>query len=261
MKPFEFCTRQKINLGRIGFILLAFILLLRLTVGVDFSDEAYYAFFLDDWLKGSIASSTFLTIHQTAAFLVYPFCLAYFKLHHSTNGLFLFLRCLFLLFNLSAAFAWMFFLRRLNFHAATWLGGIMVLAFIPFGLPAPSYNTLSSQFLIIALAGLGSLLTYKEFSTAQLIWMIISAIAWVIAIIAYPSLLGAWLFLCCLILLYRSTFSRPWIYLALLISALCIGWIILVGSLSFNRLYQSVLYLSSINDRPYKKNRVHFNIF
>ena len=245
MKPFE----EKINpLTRICFIALAFALLLRLTVGVDFSDEAYYAFFIDDWLKGNISSSPFLTIHQTAAFLVYPFSLAYFKLNHSSSGLFLFLRCLFLLFNIIAACTWMFFLRRLDFRAAAWLGGIIVLAFIPFGLPAPSYNTLSSQFLIIALAALGTLMTYKQFSRAQLICMIISAIAWVIVIIAYPTLLGAWLFLCGLILLHRSTFSRPWLYLGILIGACCIGGIVLVASLSFDRLYQSVSYLSAIND-------------
>lgn len=259
----KFSDKKKDLIGCICFIVLTMVLLLRLIVGVDFSDEAYYAFFIDDWLKGSIVSSSFLSIHQTAALLIYPFSLAYFKLQHSTSGLFLFLRCLFLLFNFIAASMWMLFLRRFNFKAAAWLGGIIVLTFIPFGLPAPSYNTLSIQFLTIALAALGLLLTGEQFSKEQLVWMIISAIAWTIVIIAYPSLLGAWLFLCTLVLLYRSTFTRPWLCLCILICASCAGLIILVNALSFDRLYQSTIYISAVNStadliRKYEFSMMYF---
>src|SRR4029453_895070 len=49
----------------------------RITNGIDLSDEAYYAIFLDDWLKGGIGTSTLVTLHQTAALIVYPAALVY----------------------------------------------------------------------------------------------------------------------------------------------------------------------------------------
>src|SRR4051794_20760660 len=58
--------------GAAVFALLLILLIVRLTQGVDLSDESYYAIFIDDWLKGGIATSTLLSIHQTAALIVYP---------------------------------------------------------------------------------------------------------------------------------------------------------------------------------------------
>ena len=70
-----------------------------------------------------------------------------------------------------------------------WAGGIFVLSFIPFGLPAPSYNTLGQQALTIALAlfGYAALLDGR---TRQQAWCLIaSACAWAVATVVYPPLI------------------------------------------------------------------------
>ena len=127
------------------FVLLVALLAWRITRGADFGDESYYAVFIDDWLKGSIATSTFRTIHQTAALLVYPAALAYARFTGSSDGLFLLLRVLFLAGAVISALTCVVFLKRLGHRLLAWAAGILVISFIPFGLPAPSYNTIGLQ--------------------------------------------------------------------------------------------------------------------
>src|ERR1700755_1139482 len=83
--------------GVSAMALLAVLIALRITRGVDLSDESYYAIFIDDWLKGGINTSAFLSVHQTAALVVYPAAWLYTKLTGSSEGLLLFLRTIFLL--------------------------------------------------------------------------------------------------------------------------------------------------------------------
>lgn len=232
------------------FILITGLLALRITKGIDFSDEAYYAFFVSDWLFSSISKSTLITLHQTAALIVYPAAYLFKMMTGSTDGLFLFLRSLFLLGNILAAFFWMFFLRRAGYTLPVWLGGILVLSFIPFGLPAPSYNSLSSQALIIALAMLGCAILCKNQSRGiKFGWLATSAIFWSIATIAYPSLIFAVIFLSLLGLFYGSKkYPYPWVYLSFLMMTLFLGWGIIIYTLSLNKLINSIKYLSALND-------------
>jgi hypothetical protein len=95
-------------------LLLVAALAFRITRGADLSDESYYALFIDDWLKGSIATSAFRTIHQTAALIVYPAAVLYAKAMGSSDGLFLFLRVLFLIGAVASSFFWTIFLKRLG---------------------------------------------------------------------------------------------------------------------------------------------------
>src|SRR5690242_15875793 len=101
--------RKELAAGLAGFALLLVLLAVRITRGADFGDESYYAIFIDDWLKGDIASSPFLTIHQTAALLVYPAALAYVALKGSSDGLLLLLRMLFLAGAVVSALCWVNF--------------------------------------------------------------------------------------------------------------------------------------------------------
>jgi hypothetical protein len=52
--------------GAIGILM---VLTYRLTLGVNLGDEAYYATFLDDWLKQGVGGSRNLVLHQTAELL------------------------------------------------------------------------------------------------------------------------------------------------------------------------------------------------
>jgi hypothetical protein len=55
-----------------AFVAILLTLAWRLRQVADFSDESYYAIFIDDWLKAGIHSSALLMLHQTAALVVYP---------------------------------------------------------------------------------------------------------------------------------------------------------------------------------------------
>ncbi len=235
--------------GALVFALLIALVSWRLTRGVDLSDEAYYAIFLDDWLKGGIRTSAFLALHQTAALIVYPFALLYAKIIGSTNGLFLFLRVLYLAGAVASAIIWILFLRRLGHRAYAWVGGILVVAFVPFGLPAPSYNTLGQQALAIALASFGCAALADAGSRKQVRWLVASACAWSGATVSYPSLIVPLSLLCAMGLLYRNRgFPRAYLFIGITVMALCLAWVATVLSLSFGRLYESVVYLSAIND-------------
>ena len=141
-------TRLKHGADTIGiafFVLLVVLLGFRITQGADFSDESYYAIFIDDWLKGGIATSTFRAIHQTAALIVYPVALVYARLTGSSDGLFLFLRVLFLIGAAVSALFWVVLLKQLGHRLLAWAGGILVLSFVPFGLPRHPTTRLASK--------------------------------------------------------------------------------------------------------------------
>lgn len=169
-----------------GWVVLAAVaaaILWRLPLGLDLSDEAYYAGFIDDWLKGSIASSPLSTVHQTAALIVYPAAKLFVVLTGSSDGMALFLRALFLLGALSASAAWLLFLRRLGEPGLAPFVPAIVLAFVPFGLPAPSYNTLGLQGSVVALAGYGCSFLAST-SAARAVWAAIAAAGCAVALVA-----------------------------------------------------------------------------
>ena len=68
------------------FVIITLLIAARITNGIDLSDEAYYAIFVDDWLKGGIGTSTLIMLHQTAALLVYPATRAYSALNVRAAG-------------------------------------------------------------------------------------------------------------------------------------------------------------------------------
>jgi hypothetical protein len=229
------------------FALLLVLLAIRITRGADLGDESYYAIFIDDWLKGGIATSSFLDIHQTAALAVYPAALAYVALKGSSDGLFLFLRALFLAGAAASALCWVVFLKRLGCQFLAWAGGILVLSFIPFGLPAPSYNTLGQQALTIALASFGVAALLDGRTREQVWWLIASACAWAVATVVYPPLIMPLGALCLFGLCHRDgSFPHPLSYVAMTGAAVCAGWSLVILSLTFAHL-RDVLIFSSTN--------------
>jgi hypothetical protein len=239
--------RKDLAVGLAGFAVLLVLLAVRITRGADFGDESYYAIFIDDWLKGGIASSSFLTIHQTAALVVYPAALAYVALKGSSDGLLLSLRMLFLTGAVVSALCWVNFQKRAGYRLPAWAGGIVILSFIPFGLPSPSYNTLGQQALTIALAAVGCAVLTENRHRQQLWWLVASACAWTVAVIAYPSLIMPLAALCLSALWYRDgTFPRPLVYIAVTGAAVCAGWALVISSLGFARLHDSLVF-SSVN--------------
>lgn len=244
----RYCAKSDKPSKFVGLALLAFTaaaLVWRLPIGIDLTDEAYYAIFIDDWLKGGIASSTLVTLHQTAALVVYPAVRMYVALSGSGDGLILFLRFCFLMGAICASATWFALLCRIAppFQAAT--GAAIVLAFIPFGLPAPSYNTIGQQALLVALGALGNSWVEERKSRA---WATLSAGAWAIAVVAYPSM-AVPLAACVLTATIWGPSSWPRrTYIGLIAGFQAAAWTIVVAALSWRKLFDSIAYLSAIND-------------
>jgi hypothetical protein len=226
-----------IGIGAI--VVLVLLIAFRITRGVDLSDESYYAIFIDDWLKGGIAASASLSVHQTAALLVYPAALLYTKIVGSSDGMFLFLRVIFLVGATTSSCFWIAFLLRLGYRSLAWANGLAVLAFIPFGLPAPSYNTIALQALVVALASFGcACLTGDERGgVGQRPWMMVSAAAWAIASVAYPPIV-VMPFLVVLLCLCGTPFPRPLTYLTSILAAIGIASAVVILMLTPGRLHE-----------------------
>lgn len=230
----------------IAFLLLAVVILLRLDKGTDFSDEAYYALFVDDWLKGGIDSSSYLVVHETAALIVFPFAWLYLQVTGSTDGLFLFLRYLYLLGSVLASAAVIVLLRRLGLGVRSWSGGLLILAFIPFGLPAPSYNTIGLQALCVALAAYGCGVWAARRRTTDA-WFAVSAFAWAVAAIAYPPLaLAVCLMAALLLLLRKDRKLSAGRYVAMLVTAQAAGWVLVASVMSVSWVSMSWHYTLAI---------------
>ena len=164
-------------------------LLYRVSLGVDLSDEAYYATFVDAWLKSGIGGSTILILHQTAALLVYPFVRLFHALTGGEAGLVPFLRALYLLLPAGASAATYAFVAGLQGRRTALLVALYVLSFIPFSLPAPSYNTIGMSGVVAGAMLTGLFLRAAPPSDPPRIGTgLLAALAWTIAVVAYPTL-------------------------------------------------------------------------
>ena len=232
--------------GALVFVVVAALIARRIPTGIDLGDEAYYALFLDDWLKGGIDDSAYLTIHQTAALLLYPFASLYVWVTGSSDGLMLFLRRLYLLGSLASAGVVVAYLRTLGLGGRSWLGGALLVAFIPFGLPAPSYNTIALQAVCVALAGYGCGIAAAS-RRRTWSWFALSAGAWAVATVAYPPvLLAVGVMGVLLLALRRDTQLEVSRYLAILVGLQAVGWAVVAAVFSGSRLVRSFEYTPSI---------------
>ena len=163
----------------------ALLLAYRITVGVDLSDESYYLSFVDGWLKTGIQASKAAVLHQTAALPVYPFAKAYAAVRGDTEGLALLLRALYGLSACAAGWCFGALARATHGRVVGAFAFVLAVSFVPFSLPAPSYNTLGAFGLLAALSTWG-----LYWRTPAHAWAGASALAWVVATVAYPTLLA-----------------------------------------------------------------------
>jgi hypothetical protein len=234
--------------GALTLLVLLIWLGLRITQGADLSDESYYAVYLDDWLKEGIRASPFLTLHQTSALLVYPAALLFHGIAGSTDGLILFLRVLYITGALIAALSAVALFRRAGMRLAAWLAGALVLAFIPFGLPAPSYNSLGEHATIAALAGSACALLERDARPRiPIFWIIFSAAAWAVATVAYPSLLLSLAsLLVYLVFVIRPIQPTLYLHAGMILLFQIFAWTSVVSLLTLSRIRDSINYQASI---------------
>jgi hypothetical protein len=237
---------------RIGpwiFILLVIRLAVRLRYGADLSDEAYYIAFLDDWFKSSLADGKFHTIHQTAALLVYPIALLYRWVVRGTDGLVLFLRAIYLAQSAIAALFWTAFLKSCGYSWLAWIGGFIVVAFIPFGLPAPSYNTIGLDGLIIGFAAYGLAALGAPKPPVRLAFFAVAGIAFTVATIAYPPLIVLPFVFWCLAFLFLRQERRTTLQFGIwIVCLILIGWLIVFHFLPVSLFFDSLSFNTSVKD-------------
>lgn len=233
--------------GIASFLVLALLVLLRLDEGVDLSDESYYALFIDDWLKGGIGSSSFDVIHQTAALVVYPFAWLYVQMTGSTDGLMLFFRYLYLLGSAISSLLIVVALRRLGLGLRAWTVGLILVAFVPFGLPAPSYNTIGMQALVIALAAYALGISSGSVRSMRT-WYCVSAAAWAVTTVAYPPMLLASLVMAALVAWLKEEQPGSRFYIAAVGVAQLAAWVVVVAVMSMSRLLGSLTYQATMSE-------------
>jgi hypothetical protein len=167
-----------------GAVILFVLLIGRLTLGVDLTDESFYlatAFSIIKWGAFIVDKS----IAQTAPMLEIPFIFLWQNLSQGFGGgLMLFLRVVFLALSLlSCTVLFTYAKTRLSFTCAMMVA-LLPLVWIPYGLPALSYNTLGENFFLI-----GLLLCCAEPSDKKLLLLKVATFA--IACFAYPTLTAA----------------------------------------------------------------------
>lgn len=176
----------------VAIVISVVLLTFRMTIGVNFTDESYYAAFVDGWLKTGIAGSNDLMVHQTAALWVYPWAIAYRALSGGVDGLMLYLRLVYLVLATVASLCLFRAVSAYRGRFAATVATVFALWFIPFNLPAPSYNTIGMWSVLAALA-----LFTVPFTRASpgvptrlplSLWL--SAAWWVVGIVAYPTLVA-----------------------------------------------------------------------
>ncbi|OQW49421.1 hypothetical protein [Candidatus Raskinella chloraquaticus] len=178
--------------GLAAFALVFFAL--RLDVGVDLSDEAYYATHIIEWMRNGFRAGKSLLLPQLSELPAYPLARLYIALSGGLNGLVLFLRVLYVGMALAAAAAIYLLVRRLRPRPVAALAAALPITYIPFSLPAPSYNTIAMFALAGALALYGGALLNVERSsrasrpTRVLPSLIGSAVLLTITAIVYPTL-------------------------------------------------------------------------
>lgn len=198
-----------------GILILA-ALIFRARLGVEITDEAYYA--AEPYLitKGAIPFVNMWMFQCGFAYIMTPFVWMFNMITGGTEGIILYLRLISIFVKLSFVLLSAYLLRKnLNYHDTT-LYLLPFLALAPYSLMIFSYNTLSQLLLFLA----GILLT-TSFSAnnrlAAIIRSVFSGICMAFSIISYPSLIITGALLAVIILIVARKFNKYHIFFAFLI--------------------------------------------
>ncbi len=177
----------------LGYSGLSFVFLLlviiaaywRLYYSVEFTDEAFYVAIPYRFVLGDRLFIDEVNMAQTASLITFPFIRLYFWLVGSSDGIMLFTRHLYLVFNCLIA-CFIFWVVKLFFRWQVALFiSLSAIAFIPFNIPNLSYNTLGSGFFTIGcLLGMRVILCNKEPR-----YLFFSGLFHGLTVLSYPSML------------------------------------------------------------------------
>ena len=239
------------------FTLLAVMLLSqRLKYGISLTDESYYLATSLSFLRGAVPFHSILGLHQLSALMTAPLLKLWIEIVHSTDRLMLVSRCAYLILTAITATSFYFYARRNLSTGLSLLTSLSFIAFIPFGLPALSYNTLAMGFFAIGCALLG--ICADNGTTASpaaspakqsVVLPIASGLIFSLAIFSYPSFIipTALLFY-----MYRQRFQSMPVVLAaaVTLSLLLIASAVVLICLGWDTLIYNAQFSLSFNERP-----------
>lgn len=199
----QFISTQKSTGLFIAALIFASIVLFfswhALYFGLGPHDEGFYISLPYRFTLGDRFFVDEYNITQTSTFYLFPFIKAYISIVHSTDGIVLFARYLYFTSSvLLAGFTFFVFRKFIESWAALSLA-MLCLVFVPFHIPALSYNTLANFFLMTGyLFGVwaalgqqngGSLSFKTDEKNKSSLLLFFSGAMHVQAIICYPTLI------------------------------------------------------------------------
>ncbi len=156
----------------------------RLTIGVDLADESFYLVTAKSLIFWGQPFVKVLNLAQTSAILTLPFIRIWQSLFHMHNeGLIIWLRSLYLLLSLGTASLLYFYARSRVLRILALIVSFLPVAWIPFGLPSLSYNTIGENFFFIGLLLSCLSFQYPQFTPNP----IIRALPFIVSCLAYPT--------------------------------------------------------------------------
>lgn len=231
------------------FLLLFMLVVYRVTIGVDLSDESYYTTFIDGWFKFGLGHSPNLMLHQTADWLAYPFAYFYYWLIGSNTGIVLFLRCLYVIFSFLAMLCFFNLSKRITPVLVAALTSGVVFLFMPWSLPTLSYNTIGMLGMLMALCLFAIVILDLE-KTMHLRAFLGSCFLWSVAIIAYPTLLIALFFFLSTSYLFLTSQKEGFLlrqYAVGCFLSISLLSLLLVFTLGLHHLYEMLFFTNAVN--------------
>ncbi|MCI8744492.1 MAG: hypothetical protein HFI25_02290 [Lachnospiraceae bacterium] len=144
------------NLKPIDYIFTACLFLIGLTFiwrafyGVNYNDEMYYADSLYRLFQGDVYLVHDWQLHLMSCIPAYPFYALFRLITGSNDGVILFLRILYVIFQLTVALVCFLRLRHLKWGGL--LVSLLYLLFTPFNIASMSYNTMGLGFAMLTFA-------------------------------------------------------------------------------------------------------------
>lgn len=166
------------------FLTVAALDINRLKFGVDHTDEAWYATLSERFALGDRPFYDERDLRMLSGYFAMPLCWIYLNIIGSTDGIVYALR--FWFFILQCGVAWSIYLTAQAFtqrRAISIVIASLPLAFVPFSIPACSYNTIGGSLLTIGIA-----LALRADSLSRRWLFLCAGATHALATVAYPTL-------------------------------------------------------------------------
>lgn len=182
----------------------------RLHLSTNFTDEAFYLALPYRFLLGDRMFVDEMNMLQFSSVFTFPLVAGWVRTL-GTTGVFLFMRWMWLLFSCATGATAFILLKRYVRWPLALLASMVAVVVMPWGIPALSYNTMGTGFVLAGCA-VGALAVRRE----QRRLLVVSGIVHGLAVIVYPTLIVVVPFYMAIIAWSRKTERLRWLGMYLL---------------------------------------------